>query len=109
MTGLGEQQHKLELLKARDPGQHSRTDHADTSWGQAPGRHFSAGSLSSNLLHTFWKFHAISVCHTASSQFGVNSVMSEGWGRTKTELGVPESLSEAGWHSKVAQALVASH
>lgn len=46
----GEQQHKLELLKARDPGQHSRADHADTSWGQAPGWHLSAGSVSSNLL-----------------------------------------------------------
>lgn len=26
VTGLGKQQHKLEVLQARDPGQHSRTD-----------------------------------------------------------------------------------
>lgn len=77
MTGLGEQQHMLELLKARDPGQHSRTDHADTYWGHAPGWHFSAGLVSSNLLFRFWMFHAIYFCHTASSQSGVNSIMSE--------------------------------
>lgn len=44
----GEQQHQLQLLKARDPGQDRAGQSTDTSWGQAPGWHCRAASVSYN-------------------------------------------------------------
>lgn len=94
MTGLGEQQHKLQLLKAEIQ--------ASTA-GQSPLTPpevvlQTALQCWLNLLQSptqFLEFHAIYFCHTASSQFGVNSVMSEGWGRTKTGNWVCLSLLAA--------------